>query len=90
MSCDVIIMNALRAWLKHYHCDFKSISERNIDPSYMVFELVNHVCDVTGCGLQVVGSRVVVCRDAAAGACRRAACRYYHIPVQLPPALRPP
>ncbi|KAI8427660.1 hypothetical protein MSG28_002131 [Choristoneura fumiferana] len=43
-----------------------------------------------GCGLQVVGSRVVVCRDAAAGACRRAACRYYHIPVQLPPALRPP
>ncbi|XP_053600870.1 muscleblind-like protein 2a isoform X5 [Plodia interpunctella] len=43
-----------------------------------------------GCGLQVVGCRVVVCRDAAAGACRRAACRYYHIPVQLPPALRPP
>ncbi|XP_069361527.1 protein muscleblind isoform X6 [Maniola hyperantus] len=43
-----------------------------------------------GCGLQVVGCRVVVCRDAAAGMCRRAACRYYHIPVQLPPALRPP
>ncbi|XP_052757886.1 muscleblind-like protein isoform X6 [Galleria mellonella] len=43
-----------------------------------------------GCGLQVVGCRVVVCRDAAAGTCRRAACRYYHIPVQLPPALRPP
>ncbi|CAG9567337.1 unnamed protein product [Danaus chrysippus] len=38
------------------------------------------------CGLQVVGCRVVVCRDAAAGTCRRAACRYYHIPVQLPPA----
>lgn len=45
---------------------------------------------VAGCGLQVVGCRVVVCRDAAAGTCRRAACRYYHIPVQLPPALRPP
>ncbi|CAH2104827.1 unnamed protein product [Euphydryas editha] len=43
-----------------------------------------------GCGLQVVGCRVVVCRDAAAGTCRRAASRYYHIPVQLPPALRPP
>lgn len=48
------------------------------------------VGDVAGCGLQVVGCRVVVCRDAAAGTCRRAACRYYHIPVQLPPALRPP
>ncbi|XP_077292198.1 splicing regulator muscleblind isoform X6 [Arctopsyche grandis] len=39
-----------------------------------------------GCGLAVEGGSVAVCRDAAGGRCHRTACRFYHIPVPLPPA----
>lgn len=70
--------------------------EKTSEGSTVLYKIALRLCPNTcllvlsGCGLQVVGCRVVVCRDAAAGACRRAACRYYHIPVQLPPAIRPP
>nr|CAI5860394.1 unnamed protein product [Callosobruchus analis] len=37
-------------------------------------------------GVEVVEGRVSVCRDFAKGQCRRSACKYYHIPVALPPA----
>ena len=30
--------------------------------------------------------RVVVCRDSVRNACKRALCKYYHIPVPLPPS----
>ncbi|EFA04001.1 hypothetical protein TcasGA2_TC014150 [Tribolium castaneum] len=37
-------------------------------------------------GVEVVENRVAVCRDAAKGQCSRSTCKYYHIPVALPPA----
>lgn len=42
--------------------------------------------DVAGEGVEVVDQRVAVCRDAAKGQCSRSACKYYHIPIALPPA----
>lgn len=39
-----------------------------------------------GDGVEVVDQRVAVCRDAAKGQCSRSTCKYYHIPVALPPA----
>lgn len=39
-----------------------------------------------GDGVEVVDQRVAVCRDAAKGQCSRPVCKYYHIPVALPPA----
>ncbi|CAG5107338.1 Protein of unknown function [Cotesia congregata] len=36
--------------------------------------------------VEVVDNRVTVCRDAVKGACMRPQCKYYHIPVALPPA----
>lgn len=39
-----------------------------------------------GDGVEVEEHRVTVCRDAAKGQCARPACKYYHIPVALPPA----
>ncbi|RZC34302.1 hypothetical protein BDFB_006770 [Asbolus verrucosus] len=37
-------------------------------------------------GVEVVDHRVAVCRDAAKGQCSRSTCKYYHIPIALPPA----
>ncbi|OAD62153.1 Serpin B4 [Eufriesea mexicana] len=36
--------------------------------------------------VEVIENRVTVCRDAVKGACMRPQCKYYHIPVALPPA----
>lgn len=36
--------------------------------------------------MEVCDQRVAVCRDHANGQCRRKQCKYYHIPVMLPPA----
>lgn len=36
--------------------------------------------------VEVCDQRVAVCRDHANGQCRRKQCKYYHIPVILPPA----
>lgn len=44
------------------------------------------MCVVAGDGVEVVEQRVAVCRDAAKGQCCRSACKYYHIPIALPPA----
>lgn len=41
---------------------------------------------VLGEGVEVVEHRVTVCRDAAKGQCTRPLCKYYHIPIPLPPA----
>ncbi|KAF7412641.1 hypothetical protein HZH66_001537 [Vespula vulgaris] len=48
---------------------------------------VSKVGDVCGPGnVEVIENRVTVCRDAVKGACMRPQCKYYHIPVALPPA----
>lgn len=36
--------------------------------------------------VEVVDNHVTVCRDDVSGRCTRALCKYYHIPVELPPA----
>jgi len=36
--------------------------------------------------VETVDGRVTVCRDAAKGRCFRPLCKFYHIPVSLPPA----
>lgn len=36
--------------------------------------------------VEVIENRVTVCRDAVKGTCMRPQCKYYHIPVALPPA----
>ena len=36
--------------------------------------------------VEVTDMRVSVCRDAAKGRCSRGLCKYYHLPVVLPPA----
>lgn len=36
--------------------------------------------------VEVIDQRVSVCRDHAKGACKRQQCKYYHIPVAIPPA----
>lgn len=47
---------------------------------------MNLVMDVSGDKVEVFDQRVSVCRDHAKGACRRQQCKYYHIPVVIPPA----
>jgi hypothetical protein len=49
-------------------------------------ELVTILIVVAGDGVEVVEHRVAVCRDAAKGQCTRSTCKYYHIPIALPPA----
>lgn len=41
---------------------------------------------VAGEGVVELDDRLTVCRDAAKGQCRRPLCKYYHIPIPLPPA----
>ncbi|KAJ9598579.1 hypothetical protein L9F63_010750, partial [Diploptera punctata] len=36
--------------------------------------------------VEVVDMKVTVCRDAVKGKCVRPLCKYYHIPIPLPPA----
>lgn len=36
--------------------------------------------------VEVTDGRVAVCRDAVRGKCSRPMCKYYHIPVTLPPS----
>lgn len=36
--------------------------------------------------VEVVDMKVMVCRDAVKGKCVRPLCKYYHIPIALPPA----
>lgn len=36
--------------------------------------------------MEIVDHQVAVCRDAAKGRCLRPSCKYYHIPIPLPPA----
>ncbi|KAK6622794.1 hypothetical protein RUM43_008637 [Polyplax serrata] len=36
--------------------------------------------------VETIDGRVTVCRDAAKGSCFRPFCKFYHIPVALPPA----
>lgn len=36
--------------------------------------------------VEIVGMKVTVCRDAVKGKCIRPLCKYYHIPIPLPPA----
>jgi hypothetical protein len=36
--------------------------------------------------VEVVDGKVTVCRDSVRGKCTRPMCKYYHIPVELPPA----
>ena len=36
--------------------------------------------------VEVHDGRVTVCRDAVRGRCTRPTCKYYHIPVPLPPS----
>lgn len=36
--------------------------------------------------VEVCDQRVAVCRDHAKGMCKRKQCKYYHIPIVLPPA----
>jgi hypothetical protein len=43
------------------------------------------VCPFVG-NVEVVDNHVTVCRDDVSGRCTRALCKYYHIPVELPPA----
>lgn len=62
--------------------NFKSLASRY--NTLMIYVCCIFVC--IGCGLAVEGGSVAVCRDAAGGRCHRTACRYYHIPVPLPPA----
>lgn len=34
----------------------------------------------------MIDHRVAVCRDHAKNACKRQQCKYYHIPIAVPPA----
>lgn len=43
------------------------------------------MCNFAG-NVEIVDNRVTVCRDAVKGTCLRPLCKYYHIPVELPPA----
>lgn len=93
LTCSVVLCSHVSSYfLPQLMCTFELLASVSASCRCGRSECsrANAVLRVAGCGLQVVGCRVVVCRDAAAGTCRRAACRYYHIPVQLPPALRPP
>lgn len=36
--------------------------------------------------MEISDQRVAVCRDHVKGACKRQQCKYYHIPIVLPPA----
>lgn len=36
--------------------------------------------------VEVIDHRVAVCRDHAKDACKRQQCKYYHIPIAVPPA----
>jgi len=36
--------------------------------------------------VEIIDHRVAVCRDHAKGNCKRQQCKYYHIPVAVPPA----
>lgn len=36
--------------------------------------------------VEIVDQRVAVCRDHVKGACHRKQCKFYHIPIDLPPA----
>jgi len=36
--------------------------------------------------VEVTDHRVAVCRDHAKDACKRQQCKYYHIPISVPPA----
>ena len=42
------------------------------------FFLLDHV--------EITDMRVTVCRDAVSGKCLRNACKFYHLPIVLPPA----
>ena len=46
---------------------------------------LDHFCKIAG-NVEVIDNRVTVCRDAVKGTCLRPQCKYYHIPVVLPPA----
>lgn len=47
-------------------------------------------CNITD-HVEVTDMKVSVCRDAVKGRCGRGLCKYYHLPVSLPPApLHPP
>lgn len=46
----------------------------------------NIVFVIAGDKVEVIDQRVSVCRDHANGICRRQQCKYYHIPVVIPPA----
>lgn len=47
---------------------------------------LNEIEIISGDKVEVFDQRVSVCRDHAKGACRRQQCKYYHIPVVIPPA----
>jgi len=47
--------------------------------------LIQFLYEFSG-NVEVIENRVTVCRDAVKGACMRPQCKYYHIPVALPPA----
>lgn len=47
--------------------------------------MIYHYVSVSG-HVEVVDMKVTVCRDAVKGKCVRPLCKYYHIPILLPPA----
>lgn len=51
-----------------------------------VFSTPNLIYTLPGDKVEILDQRVSVCRDHANGACRRQQCKYYHIPVAIPPA----
>lgn len=50
------------------------------------FQHPNFIHTLAGDKVEILDQRVSVCRDHANGACRRQQCKYYHIPVAIPPA----
>ncbi|KAJ9574295.1 hypothetical protein L9F63_026059, partial [Diploptera punctata] len=44
------------------------------------------IVSVNSSYVEVVDMKVTVCRDAVKGKCVRPLCKYYHIPIPLPPA----
>lgn len=49
---------------------------------FLVSPLPHHLADK----VEVCDNRVAVCRDHANGICGRQKCKYYHIPIIVPPA----
>lgn len=52
----------------------------------MCVSFLSYISEKLDDQVEVIDQRVAVCRDHAKSACKRQQCKYYHIPVVVPPA----